>query len=157
VRGGERLVARLDRARPGDQREVLAADVAAVDLDDGPVARLELGRRELERLQDRHDLLDALVALEPEARDVLAVADRADYRHLLAARGVRSSAARLDPGDDGRHLLLGGRRLHHDHHGSLPVLLGKWSALLPLKVALGPEGPVVADGGGSGHAGRAPS
>ena len=34
VRGADRLVARLDRARPGDHREVLAADAAALDLDD---------------------------------------------------------------------------------------------------------------------------
>ena len=58
-----------------------------------------------------------VVALEAEAGDVLAVADRADHRHLLAARGMGASAAGLDPGDDGLDLLLGGRRLHHDHHG----------------------------------------
>ena len=114
---GQRLVARLDGARPGDQAEVLAADPAALDLDHRAVARLQLGRRELERLEDRDDLLDAVVTLEPEAGDVLAVADGADHRHLLPARGMGTSAAGLDPGDDGRHLLLGGRRFHHDHHG----------------------------------------
>ena len=48
---------------------------------------LELGGGELERLEDRDDLLDAVVALEAEARDVLAVADRADHRHLLPREG----------------------------------------------------------------------
>ena len=59
---------------------------------------------------------DAGVALEPQPGDVLAVADRPDDGHLLPARGVCSSAAGLDPVDDGLHLFLGGRRLHHDHH-----------------------------------------
>ena len=33
VGGGQQLVARLDGARPGDQREVLAADLAPADLE----------------------------------------------------------------------------------------------------------------------------
>jgi hypothetical protein len=125
ARRGHDLIARLDRARAGDQAEVVAADLAPVDLDDRALVRAQLGGGELERLQDRDDLGDAVVALEAEAGDMLAVADGADHRHLLPARGMRSSAAGLDAGDDGLHLLVGGRRLHHDHHGTA-VLLEKW-------------------------------
>ena len=43
--GLERLLARLDRARPGDQREMLAADLAAADLEDGALAVSDLRPR----------------------------------------------------------------------------------------------------------------
>jgi hypothetical protein len=117
VCGRERLVARLDGARAGDEREVLAADPPAPDVEDRPLAVPELRRGELVGLEDRDDAIDAVGALEVEAGDVLEIADRADDRHLLAPARVRPRADRLDPGDDGRHLVLGGRRLHHDHHG----------------------------------------
>ena len=45
VRGLEQHVARLDGARAGDRHEVLAADLVAVDVDDGPLAVRELGWR----------------------------------------------------------------------------------------------------------------
>ena len=48
--------------------------------------------------------------------DVLAVADGADHRHLLAARGVGLRPAGLDALDDGLDLVLGRPRFHHDHH-----------------------------------------
>ena len=38
ARGLERLLARLDRAGPGDQREVLAADLAPLDVEHGALA-----------------------------------------------------------------------------------------------------------------------
>ena len=102
---------------------------------------------ELEGLEDRDDLGDAVVALEAEAGDVLAVADRADHRHLLPARGMGSSAAGLDAGDDGLHLLLGGRRFHHDHHGTAgsPGNVVTW--VTADGAALGP-GARLPDGGG---------
>jgi hypothetical protein len=114
ARGGHDLVARLDGARAGDQAEVLAADPSSADLQYGRFPHLR--GRELVRLEDRHDLLDAGRALEAETRDVLAVADGADHRHLLAARGVGLRPAGLDALDDGLDLVLGRRRFHHDHH-----------------------------------------
>ena len=45
---------------------------------------LELERRELVRLEDRHQVVDARAPVEPEVRDVLAVADRADHGQELA-------------------------------------------------------------------------
>ena len=44
---------------PGDQPEVLAADLAAVDLDHRPLALAELGRGQLVGLEDRHQVVDA--------------------------------------------------------------------------------------------------
>jgi hypothetical protein len=116
VGGVERLVARLDRAGAGDQGEVIAADPAAADLQDGAHAVLELGRGQLVGLEDRDDLLHALVAFEAEALHVLAVADGADDRHLLPAAGVRGCTDGLDARDHGLNLLFGGRGLHDDHH-----------------------------------------
>ena len=120
VRGREHLVARLDRARAGDHREVLAADPSPVDLDDGPLAMTELGRGELVGRRIGTTCCDARVALEAEPLHVLAVADRADHGDLLAARRVRAGAAALDAVDDGLDVFLGGRRLHDDHHLRTP-------------------------------------
>ena len=120
VRRGQRLVARLDGAGAGDHREVIAAHKSSVYLDDRSFAMTKLRRGELVRAQDRDDLLDALVALEAEPLHVLAVADRADHGDLLAARRVSAGAAALDAGDDGLDVLLGGRRLHDDHHLRAP-------------------------------------
>ena len=123
--GGQRLLARLHGAGPGDEAEGAAADAPPGDLDHG-VAAAEVARDELVRLQDRDDLLDPGLALELERRDDLAVvADRADDRDELAARGVGAGARLLDALDHVAHLLLGGALLHHDHHG----LVRPWSAL----------------------------
>ena len=81
ARGDQRLLAVLDRARPGDEAEVAVADARAAHLDHRRVGR-DLARDELVRLEDRQHLLDAGVALERERRDQLAVADRADDRRL---------------------------------------------------------------------------
>ena len=91
-RGLEQLLARLDRAGPGDQREVLAADLRPPISKHRALAVLELRRGELVGLEDRDDLGDAGGAVELEPRDVLAVADRADQRHLLAAGDVGAGA-----------------------------------------------------------------
>ena len=53
----------LDRARAGDHRQVAAADLDPLDLEDR-VLGVELAAGELERLEDRHDLLDPGIALE---------------------------------------------------------------------------------------------
>ena len=81
----ERLLTRLDRARPGDEAEVVVAEPPPARLDHGRVAA-ELTRDELVRLQDRQHLLDAWEALERQRREQLALADRADHGRI-AARG----------------------------------------------------------------------
>ena len=69
---------------PGDQREVLAADLAPVDLDARCARRgVICARGELVGLEDRHDLLDAGCALEAEP--------------LRRARGRRSRRSRSPP------------------------------------------------------------
>src|SRR6202020_1393012 len=115
----ERLLARLDRARSSDQREVVAADLAPFDVEHGPLAVRDLRRGELVRLEDRHDAIDAGLALEPEALhgDVLLdVSDRADHGHARTSAAVSERARSLDFLDDRVDLLLGRGLLHYDHH-----------------------------------------
>ena len=119
ARGLEHLLARLDRAGAGDQREVLAADLAPVDLEHGALAVAELRGGELVGLEDRHDPVHPRLALQPEARDagvLLDVADRADHRHARALAAVGARAGSLDLAYDRLDLLVGRGLFHHDHH-----------------------------------------
>ena len=59
VGGGEQLVARLDGARPGDEGEVVAADLAPSDVEDRRLVVADLRRCELVRLEDRDHAVDA--------------------------------------------------------------------------------------------------
>ena len=113
ARGLERLLARLDRARAGDEAEVAVADAAAAHLDHGRIGR-QLAGDELVRLEDRQHLLDPGEALERQRREQLALADRADHRRLAAGRDECRAAGFVEPRDDLVHLLLGGARAHHD-------------------------------------------
>ena len=116
ARGAERLVARLDRARPGDHREVLAADPAAVDLDHVGCCGRICADASLYGLRIGTTCSTPGAPSRPSRIDVLAVADRADHGHLLAARRMGSCTDVLDAVDDGLDLLLRRRRFHHDHH-----------------------------------------
>jgi hypothetical protein len=116
VRGGEDLVARLDGARTGDQREVVAADLAPRDLQDAAPPAGDLRGGELVGLEDRDDVVDAVHRVGLDAGDVLAVADGADQRHLFAPRDVGAGADALYSLDDGRDLVVSRRLLHHDQH-----------------------------------------
>jgi hypothetical protein len=78
-----------------------------------------LGGRELVGLEDRYDLIDPGVALQPEAGDMVAVADGADDGHQLSLRDVGPGAHALHAAHDRGDLLLGRRRFHHDHHAVL--------------------------------------
>jgi hypothetical protein len=82
-----RLVARLDRARAGDQREVVSAHLAPADLRARWPRLGGAGRGEPVRLEDRHYVVDAVVVLETQVGDaqvVVSVADGADHRDLGA-------------------------------------------------------------------------
>src|SRR5205085_1016320 len=110
----ERLRARLDGARARDQREVLAADLASLDVDHGALAVRHLQRGELVRLEDLHHAVDARLPLEPEARDadvLLDVADRADHVDARAPDAMGARPRSLDLLDDRNHVLLGCRLL----------------------------------------------
>ena len=113
----ERLRPALDRAGAGDQGEVVAADLAAVHVDDCALALAELSRGELVRLEDRHQVVDAGGALQAQGGDPVAVADGADDGQELSAGHVGGAADRLHAVDDGLDLLLRRPLFHHDHHG----------------------------------------
>ena len=79
----------LDGTRPGDHRQVAAADLDSLDLEDRAV-RVKLPAGELERPQDRHDLLDARDRLQRLGLKLGLVADHPDDR---AAKPPGSSEA----------------------------------------------------------------
>src|SRR5262249_50321731 len=85
--------------------------------------------------------IDAFLALEVEVGDLLAIADRADYRQHLALGDMGERSYRLDALDDGVNLLLRRVLFHNDHHGclsfstsELPILVLGLTALDPLRV-----------------------
>ena len=61
-------------------------------------------------------MVDAAHRIGLDARDVLTVTDAPDQGDLFAARDVGSRADALYSLDDGRYVVIGGRRLHHDQH-----------------------------------------
>ena len=93
--GLERLLAALNRARPGDQAEVVAADPAAVDVDHRALALLELRRGELVRLQDRDQVVDA--RRSPRARARRPCRGRRSPRSRSAARPSRGGPSSRPP------------------------------------------------------------
>ena len=113
MRRFERLLAVLDRARPGDQSEELLPDLPAVHLDHGRIGR-DLSRDELVGLQDRQDLLDARVGLQRQRREQLPLADRADHRRLAPTLYARRDARLLEAREHVLGLVGGRARPHHD-------------------------------------------
>jgi hypothetical protein len=109
----ERLLAVLDRARPGDQTEPAVAEAAALDVDHRRIRR-DLAPDELVRLEDRQHLLDPRIALQREQRELLSVADRADHGRLAAALNARLDPVLGEPGEDVLGLVRGRRGAHHD-------------------------------------------
>ena len=119
ARDRERLLARLDRARAGDQAERRpAADLAPVDVEHRRAVVDELGGGELVGPRDRHDPVDARHALEAQLAHARGIADRPDRRRQLAGHDDDVDAGRGQPGADRLDLGLAGGRLHDDHHGS---------------------------------------
>ena len=103
----ERLLARLDRARTGDQAERLAAADRRPAISNRRLVVAELATtracraaRSARRGRPRH-------ALEPELGDALGIADRADRRRQLAGHHDDVDAGRLEARADGLDLGLG--------------------------------------------------
>ena len=105
----------LDGARAGDHGQVAAADLDPLDLEDRVVG-VELAAGELVRLEDRHDLLDAVDRLERLGLQLLLVADHADDRPRDPLAEVGREAQRLDPLEDVVDTVRGGVRLQDDDH-----------------------------------------
>ena len=69
ARGLQRLLARLHGAGTGDQREVVPADLAPVDLQHRALAVGDLRRRQLVGLEDRHHAIHARLALQEDKNE----------------------------------------------------------------------------------------
>ena len=81
-------------------------------------------------------MVDAAHRVGLDAGDVLAVADRADERQLLAARHVDARAGALYSLDDGRDVVIGGRLLHHNQHGRSGSLVRAFNGELVMSARL---------------------
>ena len=90
-------------------------------------------------------MVDPGRSLEPERRDAVAIADRADHRQQLSPGEVSRAAHLLDSLDDVGDLLLRRPLFHHDHHLSSVsgVVTGVDSLLLrrPAVLSLLAHGP----------------
>jgi len=94
---------------------VAAADLDPLDLEDR-VRLVEFPARQLVRLEDRHDLLDAVDRLERLGLQLQLVADDTDDRPGNPLAEVGHQAQRLDPLNDVLDLLGGGMGLQDDDH-----------------------------------------
>ena len=86
----------LDRTRTGDHRQVAAADLDSLDVEHRAL-RVKLPAGELERLQDRHDLLDARDRLQRLDLELRLIADHADDRARHPLAQVRRETQSRDP------------------------------------------------------------
>ena len=119
VRRGDEHLAALDRTRPGDDGERVAAEagvrLAAADVHDGALDR-ELARRELVRLEHRRDRFDAGERTQRQLGQERLVADASDDRALLAARQMRAHPGGLDALADMVDLGVGDVGFRDDDH-----------------------------------------
>ena len=86
-------------------------------------------------------MVDAVHGVGLDAGDVLAVADRADERQLLAARHVDARADALYSLDDGRDVVVSGRLLHHYQHGRSGSLVRAFNEKVVMSARLADEVP----------------
>ena len=117
----ERLA--LDRARAGDHGQMAAADLDSLGLEDRALG-VKLAAGELERLQDRHDLLDTRDRLQRLDLELGLVADHADDRPRHPLAEMRRETQGRDPLEDMLDDL--GRRVrlqNNDHLGPRRAVL----------------------------------
>ena len=117
---GQRLLAALHRAGPGDDRELRAADgnVGVGEAHDGVVG-FTLPADQLEGLADAYDLLHARHVFQAAALHIVQIAGHGDGVALGALHGVGAEAEGFDPFADLLNLLPGCLRLHDNQHGDL--------------------------------------
>ena len=116
----EQLIAALDRAGPGHDRQAAVADRRVEDADDG-VLGPEFAGGELEGSRDRGDRLDARQG--PEAAHERGpawpdLADDGDHDAVRAGVVVGRHALAEDVALHPEDLGLGGGAGHHDEHGA---------------------------------------
>jgi hypothetical protein len=109
------LIGVLDRAGPGNHREVAAADRHAADADHRRLV-LRLATDQLVGVGDRDDFEHPGQALEQHRVERLAVAGDADRDALGTRNRVGAQAERLDPGGYPRDVLGGRPDRHDDQH-----------------------------------------
>ena len=124
----EQLLARLDGARPGHDRERAVPDPHAADVHDR-VLGVELPRRELERSTDRRHGFHPRQRREAAHEDLLAGADlseRGDHHPLDAPILVRGESFGEDVALHAVDLVFrGGGRHHDEHRSSVPPVRGR--------------------------------
>ena len=113
--GFEQLLARLHRARPGDERHMAAA-YAGPAHGDHRIAAAELPAHKLVRPQDGHNLVHPWIGLQRQAGDHLAFPHDRDHGHHIAGRHQAAGPRTLQTLEDALDLLTGRPILHHYHH-----------------------------------------
>ena len=156
----EELLAALDGAGAGHDRQGAVADHGVEHPDDGVLA-VELARRQLEGLADRRDGLDAgqlgQAALQLRAAAEPDFADDRDHEALLAlvlvGREALGQDVALDPDDLG---FAGGDGHHHEHQSILSLVVVVEPRKKQRSKPLLHPGTTRAPGSGSGsdHAGH---
>ncbi|CAA9288393.1 MAG: hypothetical protein AVDCRST_MAG41-4189, partial [uncultured Corynebacteriales bacterium] len=112
----QRLLGRLDRARPGDQRERVRPDRHPAHAD-RRAALVVLRADQLVRGGDPDDLADPREQADVDALQHLLGADDTDDRAGDAAADERAAARRPHVRDDVVDLGVGAAGRHHDDHG----------------------------------------
>src|SRR5690606_21480657 len=120
VRRFKDLRAALDRARPGDQRDLLVADAQPVQRD-ARALRAHLQAGDLVGGEDAHAALDARQPRHLPLVERAVVADHADDGALLTRRQVRLVALALNPLDDRLNVVLRRLARHDDDHDWSPL------------------------------------
>ena len=115
----------LDGARPRHNRQLLAADLHAADINDG-VVFFKLSARQFPRCEDRDHILDPGNCSQRLVGQNAIIPDHSDDRSLLPLGQMRGQTElphaihhMLDHG-------FGGVRFQHDNHGGLFSLQGSW-------------------------------
>ena len=107
----------LDRARPRDNRQLLAADCCIARADNGLV-RLEIERDELVRFGDSNCFEHTGQMLEAGRIECARIAGDADRGPRRAGHDVRAKAEFLDDLHDAIDLALRGAAFHYNQHGN---------------------------------------
>src|SRR5262249_3009132 len=136
----EDLLAALDRAGPGDDTELSAADAQAQGLDDGWLL-LDFVAGDLVRREDWDHFLPPFPQLERLLGAIALLAQRGDHRAFGPDDDLTAQAELVDALDHVLNLLLAGTRFHDDDHVAPPPAGPILFPLSPLGRGEKPERP----------------